>query len=81
MCMMCTNTIHNKWIGVFKTNVQYRRQVRQLQPVLNSTAKVLKWNFDLGDCDKILRVESRVNIAGDIIDMLLNNGFNCEELE
>lgn len=38
------------------------------------------WNFDLEDCDKILRVDSQNEISEKIINLLSDSSFNCEEL-
>jgi hypothetical protein len=39
------------------------------------------WNFDLEDCDRILRVESASAEATTIINRLENAGFICSELQ
>ncbi|SDC41501.1 hypothetical protein [Niabella drilacis] len=67
-------------IYVFKTSVQRRKDVLRLQPVLNDLLPSLNWNFDLDDCDKILRVESAMEIAPSVIRLLREAGFDCEEL-
>ena len=38
------------------------------------------WNFDLEDCDKILRIDSPTEITETIIKLLQEKGFKCEEL-
>ena len=68
-------------IYVFKTSVKNRRHIRQLSPFLNDLLRQSKWNFDLEDCDKILRIDSEENIAFKIIDLLNIHKFYCEELE
>ena len=40
-----------------------------------------KWNFDLEDCDRILRVEAFTLQASVIIEKLNLEGFFCAELE
>lgn len=39
-----------------------------------------QWNFDLEDCDHILRIESKRAIGHLIINLLHENGFECQEL-
>ncbi len=68
-------------IYVFKTSVTNKKQVRQLSPMLNDLLQPTAWNFDLHDCDNILRVVSDENIASKITALLNNNQFHCEELE
>ncbi|MEZ4969788.1 MAG: hypothetical protein R2814_09070 [Flavobacteriaceae bacterium] len=38
------------------------------------------WNFDLEDCDNILRVETHMVPAISITNLLNGHGFLCEEL-
>jgi hypothetical protein len=67
-------------IYVFKTSVKTKLQARSLKPHINSILPVEKWNFDLKDCDKILRVNCDETIAMKITDILNNHRFSCEEL-
>ena len=43
---------------VFKTSVKNKLQVKKLKPHIDKILPKESWNFDLDDCDKILRVES-----------------------
>ena len=68
-------------IYVFKTSVRTQHQVRKLQPHIDKMLPSEKWNFDLQDCDKILRIDSEQNIVGEITGLLNIHNFHCEELE
>lgn len=68
-------------IYVFKTSVKNKRHIRQLSPLLNNLLRQSKWNFDLADCDKILRIDSEENIVSKIKGLLNIHRFYCEELE
>ncbi len=68
-------------IYIFKTSVKTKHQVRKLKPHLNEILPAEKWNFDLEDCDKVLRVDSEENIVLKITDLLSIRKFYCEELE
>jgi hypothetical protein len=68
-------------IYVFKTSVKTKRDVRVLKPRLNELLKPEKWNFDLHDCDKILRVDSQTDLSHRIINEFKDSGFYCEELK
>ncbi|HEX4852272.1 MAG TPA: hypothetical protein VFV08_15760 [Puia sp.] len=68
-------------IYVFKTSVKTKTQVKKLKPDINNILPNEKWNFDLDDCDRILRIDSEENIALKIIDLLNIHKFYCEELE
>lgn len=37
--------------------------------------------FDLEDCDKVLRVETTENIALKVVSTLTKIGFECKELD
>ncbi|MCM4154257.1 hypothetical protein DHD05_21935 [Arenibacter sp. N53] len=70
-----------KTILVFKTSVAKKREVKTLKPVLNRLiTKNDYWNFDLEDCDNILRVETQLVQVDSVIRALKNHGFYCEEL-
>ena len=65
---------------VFKTSVDTPQRVKTLKPLLDSVAGRGRWNFALDDCDKILRIASKVN-AQAAIQLLNENGYECAELE
>jgi hypothetical protein len=66
---------------VFKTSVSDNEEVKQLRPLLNKLIRQNgNWNFDLEDCDNILRVETQLLKAENISTTLHNQGFYCEEL-
>ncbi|RYD70394.1 MAG: hypothetical protein EOP53_25510 [Sphingobacteriales bacterium] len=67
-------------IYVFKTSVKTLKDIRQLKPVLNHTFKQAAWNFDLEDCDSVLRLDSSTATPETVIKLLQNKGFDCEEL-
>ncbi|HLK30275.1 MAG TPA: hypothetical protein VKT28_16960 [Puia sp.] len=68
-------------IYVFKTSVRNKKHIRQLSPLLNNLLQQSKWNFDLEDCDKVLRIDSEENIVLKITDLLHVHQFYCEELK
>lgn len=66
---------------VFKTSVKEHDEVKQLRPLLNKLiCQNGKWNFDLEDCDNILRVETQQLKPMHISATLQQLGFYCEEL-
>lgn len=65
---------------VFITNVKNAEQVGLVEPILDGAPEISNWNFDLDDCDNILRVESGA-ISPQYIEYLLKTaGFDCREL-
>jgi len=68
-------------ILVFKTSVQSIAEIDQLKPDLDALlTSTEKWNFDLEDCDRILRVESVVTSVDAVIELLSGRGVECAEL-
>ena len=68
-------------VEVFETDVQ---QIYQANIVLNELRKHFpesKINFDLDDCDKILRIEGLSFITDQVREVLSENGFKCRPLE
>jgi len=68
-------------IYVFKTSVKTKVQVKGIKPHIEKILPKAKWNFDLEDCDKILRIDSEENISVPIKNLLKNHNYYCEELE
>ena len=67
-------------IFVFKTSVQNENQINDLSSRLNKLLKDAQWNFDLDDCDKILRIDCQAEVLDETIRLLQTNGFDCQEL-
>lgn len=66
---------------VFITSVERPEQVHLVKPLLTAVSSIKEWNFDLEDCDNILRIESS-NISPTYIEVLLQTaGFDCREFE
>ena len=68
-------------IYVFKTSVKTKTQVKKLKPHIDKLLPNVKWNFDLDDCDKILRIDSEENIVDKMTDLLNIHRFYCEVLK
>ncbi len=74
------NRTDDTTIWIFKTNIRYKKDVQKLAPFFNQLSGVLRWNVAIDDRDKILRIESSKLKAGDIITLVRQKGFSCEEL-
>ena len=68
-------------IYVFRTSVKSKTQAKELSRHINNLLPNAKLNFDLDDCDKILRIDSEENIILPVMDLLNQHHFTCEELE
>ncbi|MXV51910.1 hypothetical protein GS399_13070 [Pedobacter sp. HMF7647] len=67
-------------VMVFKTNVRKTREVSKVKRLLTMPA-IIGWNFDLDDCDNILRVISGGLSPRKIESILQSAGFFCQELD
>ncbi|HSY62254.1 MAG TPA: hypothetical protein VK796_10275 [Cytophaga sp.] len=68
-------------VEVFKTNVQKKTQSKMLLCILSEVFPSFKINFDLSDCDKVLRVEGDNIEAPGIMMLVKERGFKCELLD
>jgi len=68
-------------VEVFKTNVRKKPQSKMLLCILSDVFPSFKINFDLSDCDKVLRVEGENIEASRIIVQVKEHGFMCEVLD
>lgn len=65
---------------VFSTSVSAPHQIDSIKPLLSASPGIEEWNFDLEDCDHILRVVSDEVSPRQIERLLKAAGFTCEEL-
>lgn len=70
-----------KTVLVFKTSVTSQSGINRVKHLLDAMLNENeRWNFDLEDCDRILRVEAFHIQASEIEDQLKKAGFLCAEL-
>lgn len=67
-------------VEVFKTNVQLKEQAEIILGILSNYFPDYKMNFDLYDCDYILRIEGATIVPEKIIEVLISNCCCCELL-
>ena len=68
-------------IEVFKTNVENTGDASDIVQMLLQHFPASRINFDLQDCDKILRVEGKDFSTDKVLMLLKENGFYCSILE
>jgi hypothetical protein len=68
-------------VEVFKTNVQKKTQSKMLLSILSEAFPSFKINFDLSDCDRVLRVEGENMEALKVMMLVKKHGFACEVLD
>ena len=67
-------------IYIFKTSVSCKEDILHLEPIIKKYLSFSTWNFDLSDCDKIFRIDTNKEQKETIIQLMNENGYNCEEL-
>lgn len=68
-------------IEVFKTNVQEFSEAQKLVALLRKHFPNSKINFDLDDCDKVLRVEGNNLRIEKVVTLVMEKGFLCKVLD
>ena len=68
-------------VEVFKTNIEDEHEANEILIELFSLLPKSFINFDLEDCDKILRIQNCEVHTTAIVRILNQNGFKCERLE
>lgn len=66
---------------IFKTNIRYKKNVTAIQPHIATHPGVIRWNVDLKDADKILRIETVALHPAKIEGLVKSAGYYCEELK
>ena len=68
-------------ILIFKTNAKSEPDQMRLAELLDSNPAINQWNVDADDIDCVLRIVTRQVKAADIITLLTQSGYQCQELE
>jgi hypothetical protein len=68
-------------VEVFRTTVKKAKEANLLIERLESYFPGSRINFDLDDCDKVLRVEAESVAVDQVIGLLNDVGFSCSVLE
>ena len=67
----------NFMVEIFKTNVDDVLQAEKIIALLNQHFPSYMINFDLHDCDKILRVKGESILIDEIVNLVSASGFQC----
>jgi len=68
-------------VEIFKTNVHDVLQAEKIIELLNTRFPAFMINFDLHDCDKILRVKGDSIPINEIEGLVSATGFHCNVLD
>ena len=74
-------TTINLMVEVFKTNVEDPAQAAKLVGLLQKRITNSSINFDLEDCDKVLRIEGPEVSLPLVVGILKDYGYKCQPLE
>jgi cell fate (sporulation/competence/biofilm development) regulator YmcA (YheA/YmcA/DUF963 family) len=66
---------------VFSTSVKQQKQVSRVSTLLTKIPTITQWNFDLEDCDNILRIVATGLSAQYVETLLQKAGIHCQELQ
>lgn len=67
---------------VFKTNIQSKKKVQRLEPILNAHKSILDWSIDYEDIDNVLRIESINKLSeSEVIGIIHQHGLYSEALK
>ena len=67
-------------VEIFKTNVDDHSQAQQIITLLNHYFPAFAINFDLHDCDKILRIKGESIPVDEVVNIVSETGFHCSAL-
>jgi hypothetical protein len=65
---------------VFKTNINSLEKLKKVDSTLSGRTEIEKWNVDLDDCDKVLRIETKILKTNNVLEMMRSQEIYCEEL-
>ena len=68
-------------VYIFKTSVASQMNAKTLNKHLEEIKEIKQWNFDLEDCDNILRIVADKLDTTNLINLLTALGFDCKELD
>ena len=68
-------------VEIFRMDVRKKTKAKNILSTLQKEFPHLKINFDLGDCDKILRVEGKIISVEKIISLMEKQTYLCEWLQ
>jgi tRNA(Ser,Leu) C12 N-acetylase TAN1 len=66
---------------IFRTNINTLEKVKKTDQLLSKHKGIQRWNIDLEDCDKVLRVETAMLQKESVIGILKSHEIFCEEMD
>jgi hypothetical protein len=65
---------------VFKTSICETDDLEKVAAVIEHDPRILKWNVDRDDVDKVLRIEANHISSVEVKSLVNAAGYYCEEL-
>lgn len=65
---------------VFKTNLRFKKDIRLVGAILALEPAILRWNVDIWDVDKVLRIETTRLSVQEVIALVTGAGYCCSVL-
>ena len=75
-----TSLMINTDVLVFKTNLRLQDDLKNIAAYIEAESRILLWNVDMEDRDLVLRVEANAIEASEVIEIVKQAGYYCEEL-
>ena len=66
---------------IFKTNIRYKKHIKAIEQHIANQPGIIKWNVDLKDVDKVLRIVTPGLHPAKIEGLVKRAGYMCEELK
>ena len=67
-------------IFVYKTDIEGDYDLETIDDILSNHETIIRWNVDVEDVDKVLRIESTADNADELAKKVAQAGYLCEEL-
>ena len=68
-------------ILIFKTNIKTNEDLLMVNDALDKHQHIQEWSVDIEDVDCVLRVVSSHITTHDIISIINQTGYSCQELD
>ena len=76
-----TVMMHPTYIEVFKTNVNCQHKAADILKELLKLFPNSEPNFDLDDCDRVLRVVGKNIEINQVVKLIASTGHHCEVMD
>ncbi|MGO3707196.1 MAG: hypothetical protein ACTJGD_04175 [Mesonia hippocampi] len=67
-------------VAIFKTDIVQEKEAQEIVEQLKNKLPTYEINFDLEDCDNILRVYGKNDKTNFVVRFMSNMGFQCSPI-